>query len=79
MKFREKRTGTHTEFFSIKRVGRKFDVVVVENKEMCKKGSARAKLLLLLFFLLIRPIVFCCSRCRRGFALHDFVFCFLFG
>ena len=37
VKFRAKRTGTQ-DIFSLKRVGRKFHVVVVENKETCKKG-----------------------------------------
>ena len=59
-------------FFSIKRVGRRFHAVVVENKAMCKKVFCTCKVV---FFLLIRPIVFCCSRCRRRLALHDFVFC----
>ena len=61
------------EFFSIKRLGRKFHVVVVENKAMCKKGLYTCKVVFL--FLLIRPVVFERSRCRRGLALHDFVFC----
>ena len=61
------------EFFSIKRVGRKFHVVVVENKAMCKKAVLHVQSCC--FFLLIRPVVFCCSRCRRRLVLHDFVFC----
>ena len=37
-----------------------------------KKWDARAKLLLLVFFLLIRPIVvFSPFRCLRRLALHD--------
>ena len=50
-----------------------FHVVVVENKEMCKKVFCTCKVVV--FFLLIRPVVFCCSRCRRRLVLHDFVFC----
>ena len=50
VKCREKRTGTHTEFFSMKRVGRKFHVVIVENKAMCKKVFCTCKVVVVVFF-----------------------------
>ena len=69
---KKKRTGTQPlKFFeskydisSIKRVTRKFHVLVVQNndKEINKKVCCMCK------------AVFCCSRCRRRFALHDFIF-----
>ena len=69
---KKKRTGTQpTKLFvtkydisSIKRVRRKFHVLVVQNndKEMNKKVCCMCK------------AIFCGSRCRRRFALHDFIF-----
>ena len=49
---------------SIKRVTTKFHVLVVQNndKEMNKKVCCMCK------------AIFCCSRCPRRFALHDFIF-----
>ena len=58
------------DIFSIKSVTRKFHVATTKGKKCTKNCAARAK-----FFLwLIRPIVLCCSHCRRRLALHNLFF-----
>ena len=73
---------------SIKRVTRKFHVVVVQNNgkevyqksvqscflQIRKKGVLHVQSVVL--FLLIRPTdFFGCFRCLRPLALHDLIFC----
>ena len=46
---------------------------IQRQRNVQKKCAARAKFV---FFLLFRLIIFFCrSCCRRGSALHDFIFC----
>ena len=80
MSDKEKKLNKNTSDISfIKRVTRKFHVVVVQNnaKEMYnEKVCCTCKVA----FLLIRPIVvvvvfFYRSRCVRHSALYDFIFC----
>ena len=74
----EKKVNRNTyNISSINRVTRKFLEVLHYSRAKQRQRNVQKSVPYVqsFFFLLIRPTVFGCFRCRRRLALHDFIFC----